>query len=239
MRSLLICAARVWLGAGPLAGALVEDDVAVWRFSLENPSLSVFALEVEDLEAPAGCLRGLGGHLQVREIFRTSRPSVGKYSFCLTLPPGFEPESHQALQSGGRYLTVDYVPLDNVKQRHLDLQPPLLLDSPEARQALAQLMVVDSPLMLPLCLGVLILPLVSVVSLVLAERHAAWPRLLRGLSLLAPPTAVGLYLWYESLVSPYYNIRIDLLLLWPALLVAALSWMVALLRLVRPARPRT
>ena len=51
---------------------------------------------------------------------------------------------------------------------------------------------------------------------------------------LLPLAALGLYAFYESGVSVYTNIRVDLLLIYPALFLALLSWpaliVVALLR---------
>lgn len=41
---------------------------------------------------------------------------------------------------------------------------------------------------------------------------------------LLPLAALGLYAFYESGVSVYTNIRVDLLLVYPALLVTLLSW---------------
>jgi hypothetical protein len=41
---------------------------------------------------------------------------------------------------------------------------------------------------------------------------------------LLPLAALGLYAFYESGVSVYTNIRVDLLLIYPALFVTLLSW---------------
>ena len=41
---------------------------------------------------------------------------------------------------------------------------------------------------------------------------------------LLPLAALGLYAFYESGVSAHTNIRVDLLLIYPALFVALLSW---------------
>lgn len=41
---------------------------------------------------------------------------------------------------------------------------------------------------------------------------------------LLPLAALGLYAFYESGVSVYTNIRVDLLLIYPALFLAILSW---------------
>ena len=78
---------------------------------------------------------------------------------------------------------------------------------------------------LPLLLAVLCLPVVGFVLLAIARRVPAPKRTAIWRTVLIMPAAeIGLYAYYESGISSYSNIRIDMLVILPALLVALSLW---------------
>lgn len=81
------------------------------------------------------------------------------------------------------------------------------------------------------------LPVACLLLFALSLRRSTPPLVRRRLRLavfLVPLAALGLYAFYETGISTYTNIRVDLLLIYPALLLAFLFWpallVVALLR---------
>ena len=85
----------------------------------------------------------------------------------------------------------------------------------------------------PLALVVLLSPILCLALFVLSLMRRFPDSLRRRFAaaiLPVPPVALLLYFAYESGISPLTNIRVDLLLLYPALVVAFLFWPALLLR---------
>ena len=83
----------------------------------------------------------------------------------------------------------------------------------------------DLNLILNGCLyGLAVLAALSVVPWRLRERRNRW-------TLWLPPTALALYLAYEITMPARWNIRLDLLLVLPLLLIVVLAWLVRLVLL--------
>jgi hypothetical protein len=79
----------------------------------------------------------------------------------------------------------------------------------------------------PVALMILAAPVVCVALFALSLPRSVPEGRRRRLRLavgLLPLAALGLYAFYESGVSVYTNIRVDLLLIYPALFVTLLSW---------------
>jgi len=79
----------------------------------------------------------------------------------------------------------------------------------------------------PVALMILAAPVVCVAPFALSLPRSVPEgrrRRLRLAIVLLPLAALGLYAFYESGISVYTNIRVDLHLLYPALFVALLSW---------------
>ncbi len=73
--------------------------------------------------------------------------------------------------------------------------------------------------------GLAVLAALSAAAWRLRERHNRW-------TLWLPAAALALYLVYEIAMPAHWNIRLDLLLIFPLLLIVVLAWLVlpALLR---------
>ncbi len=72
--------------------------------------------------------------------------------------------------------------------------------------------------------GLAVLAALSVVPWRLRERRKRW-------TLWLPPAALALYLVYETTMPVCWNIRLDLLLILPLLLIVVLAWLVRLVLL--------
>lgn len=68
--------------------------------------------------------------------------------------------------------------------------------------------------------------LICLMRLRLTELSRAGRRMLTAAILVIPVLALGIYGYYESGISIYSNIRIDVLVLWPALALAFAFWLV-------------
>ena len=85
------------------------------------------------------------------------------------------------------------------------LQGPLIVAGASQRKAVAAALVHDSRLLWPLFVVIVLSPVLAALP-----RHR-W---------LAPAVGIAAYIAYETLMSNAYDIRIDLLVLWPALIVS-------------------
>ena len=77
--------------------------------------------------------------------------------------------------------------------------------------------------------GLAVLAALSVVPWRLRERRNRW-------TLWLPAAALALYLIYEISMPALWNIRLDLVLILPLLLIVGLAWLVRLVRLRRGRR---
>jgi hypothetical protein len=187
-------------GSEPLA-----EDLAAWRYGLENPSLSIFAFELMDLDERTRC-----GHLRVDTVLRTSIPRPGTYAFCVDPITSRGSELARVLHIGESYLSLDYISEDTEQSGRLRLGPPFLRDSTELRQRVRGQMVVDSPWLGPLLWGSILAAMAAAFLAWTGARLHAW------LSLLVALSSVACYALYERLLSSIYDIRVDLFVVWPA-----------------------
>lgn len=83
---------------------------------------------------------------------------------------------------------------------------------------------------------ILILPVINLAlyMLIIKSSSIQIKNRLKKVVFLIPLLAVILYLLYEAGVSPYYNIRVDLLLIYPALILNFSFWSILLVQFFRP-----
>jgi hypothetical protein len=233
----------------------IEEDLSAGMSPLENPNFDavvVSVLSTENRGATNGdppvsrvwveeVLRGRGQHEVMRAVWQT-QPGPGDYEVTADFEDGkyVEPvaadrwyEEPLRGPSPGERLIVFYADEEvdggvsvqiayegtqsNVRNAVENLAPP-------ERSAWVQgplfLVIILSPV---ICLALFALSIVRRFPDALRRRFAV-------AIVPVPPLALLLYLYYESGISVYTNIRVDLLLVYPALVVALLFWPALLLR---------
>ena len=198
-------------------------------YALGNPQIDVFVIQVVSVEEQASACRGdPGGELIVRRVVRGQHLLPGSFRFCLTSEPG-EGVDQRALVQGSSWIVLHYVDVSAVNSRLLSLRLPFIPYSDANLATVDSMAVRDSPLLKPLGVSVLLLSLAAIVlflTLRSSRERGASPRVwasLRFCTVLSAGAAILAYWWYEKLMSPYYDIRIDVLVLWPLLGFALLA----------------
>ena len=121
---------------------------------------------------------------------------------------------------GDKLIVFSYVPKGAPE---LVLQGPVFRYSDENRLLIIDQMAPperEDWIQLPIIALILLIPLLSIFFYRCSKHNNLSDtkrKLFRKLALILPLLALGLYVYYESGISMYSNIRIDLLLIWPAL----------------------
>ncbi len=240
VRSLVLFLLLAWALPADSRGVVEEvpDELSFAR----NSAFSVFAVTIVRAETQ---LRTDGdspdGVLRVDQVLRGRDVTPGEYDYRLPARPRRDineqdqrertaPPPTDGPADGDHLVVFSYLGTQPLQDDSLIvLQGPLIRDTPENRALVEDQLVHESRLLAPLFFLVLLVVAVALASLLLSMR-ASSPHRTHRLPVILPPIAVILYLIYESLVSPYANIRIDLLVLWPALAVAIIVCGVGLAR---------
>jgi hypothetical protein len=254
---ILLLAALLLVGSSPARADVypVGEQLAVGTAPLENPhfdAVVVSVISTDDLRATNGdpptsrvrveeVLRGRGQPEFMRVVWMT-QPGPGDYEATSRFRDGEYAEPiaedrwyEEALRGpgSGERLIVFYA--DEEADGSVTVQSAYSATDENIRRAAANLAAPERSgwIQAPVALVVLASPLACLVLLVFSLLQRFPDGLRRRFAAAVvpiPPLALLLYLFYESGISTYSNIRIDLLLIYPALFLAFLFWPMLLLR---------
>ncbi len=198
----------------PPGPSLITENPYYAESLIENPQFTVLAVEVLRADIVEGTnVAPPEGQFRVIKVLRGRNVRRGDYLYKVILhKPNTEDAAVWAAQPahgpvpGDKLIVFAGVGSQPVAEGGvIALQGPMIRDVPRLRGQVAGELVYDSELMFPLFLLVLASPILGFV------RRIGW---------LSIPVAFGAYAVYERLMSPAYDIRIDLLFIWPALLAS-------------------
>jgi hypothetical protein len=205
----------------PPGPSLITDNTYYAQSLMENPQFTVLAVEVLQAEIVEGTNAAPPeGKFRVVKVLRGPNVKRGDYLYKVILhKPNTEdaavwgPQPAHGPVPGDKLIVFAGVGSQPVAEGGvIALQGPMIRDVPRLRDQVVDQLVYDSKLMFPLFLLILASPILGFV------RRIRW---------LSIPVAFWAYSVYERLMSPAYDIRIDLLLIWPALLASVLVPLVA------------
>jgi|SRR5215203_1954378 len=199
----------------PPGSSLIVENTYSAQSLIEDPQFTVLVVEV----LRAGIVEGTNaappdGEFRVVKVLRGRNVRRGDYLYKVILhKPNTEDAAVWGSQPahgpvpGDKLIVFAGVSQLVSEGGFIALQGPMIRDVPGLRDQVVRNLVYDSELMFPLFLLVLASPILGFV------RRIRW---------LSIPVAFGAYAVYERLMSPAYDIRIDLLFIWPALLASVL-----------------
>lgn len=199
----------------PPGPSLVVDSTSYAYDLIRNPQFTVLAVEV----LRAGIVKGTNaappeGEFRVVEVLRGKiRPGVYRYRVMLHRRSTEDAAVWNSRPAhgpapGDKVIVFAYVGAQPLAEGGvISLQGPMIRDVPRLRAEVTRSLVHDSKLELPLFLLILAAPALGFL------RRFGW---------LSPVVAFGAYVVYEAQMSPTYDIRVDLLFLWPALVASVL-----------------
>ena len=222
----------------PVGASAVEETVPDHASFLKNPHFAVLVVTITEAETHKATHQNPpGGTLTVDEILRGRIIPPGTYSYAIEpsrthadfipgtndLKPEWYDRPMQQLTMGGRYIVTTYATQESLEdERFLYLHTSQYVYTEQNQvRVMAQMTAEERS-------GAVQFPLfLTIVALPFASRKLAGRRKARQQSVgKAPPlmalVAFPLYVFYETGISGYTDIRIDLLLILPALAVAAL-----------------
>lgn len=200
--------------------SLIVEDLGSASTLIDNPQFTVLVVEIVDPRVIAGTnAHPPEGKFRVLEVLRGRNVEPGVFEYRkLTVPaeardqklwnsqPLVGPAQHD------RLIVFTYVGSQRPPAGSLIvLQGPMIRDTPELRAKLVKRLKHDSPFQIPLALVILISPFLAL------RKRQPW---------LSAPVALIAYAAYESTISIYYDIRVDLLILLPVVAVSVLLPMV-------------
>lgn len=199
----------------PPGPSLITENTYYAQSLIEDPQFTVLVVKVLRAKIVEGTNAAPPeGQFRVVEVLRGRNVPRGRYSYRFVSGRPRQDEDPATWNSkpvhgpvpGDDLIVFTYVG-DQPKAEGdlIALQGPMIRDVPRLRDQVAGKLVHDSKLMFPLFLLVLASPVLGFV------RRIGW---------LSIPVAFGAYSVYERLMSPAYDIRIDLLLIWPALIAS-------------------
>lgn len=226
------------------------DDLAKARWFLENPQLAVLLVEVTEARVSQG--RNAAppeGRLRVEQVLRGDL-APGSYRYRVLTSEGLNDRDARGEltrewrerplagpETGDRVVAFSYLGDDAPQPGGwIALQGPQVRVTPESLPSIESEIVRNSPLLGPLATTATLLPLAGMVCLLLSLRRTVAETTRRRLahaSVALPLVALAAYLAYERLLSPAYNIRIDLLLMVPLLALGLAASLAGTLRLAR------
>jgi len=198
----------------PPGPSLITENTYYARSLIENPQFTVLVVEVLRADVVEGTNAAPPeGKFRVVKVLRGRNVRRGDYLYKVILhKPNTEDAAVWGSQPahgpapGDKLIVFAGVGSQSVAEGGvIALQGPMIRDIPRLRDQVTGKLVYDSELQFPLFLLVLAAPFLGFV------RRIGW---------LSIPLAFGAYAVYERLMSPYYDIRIDLLLIWPALIAS-------------------
>lgn len=199
----------------PPGPSLITENPYYAQSLIEDPQFTVLVVKV----LRAGVVEGTNaappeGEFRVVKVLRGRNVTRGRYGYRFVAgrprqdedPTAWSSEPVHGPVPGDELIVFTYVG-DQPKAEGdlIALQGPMIRDVPRLRDQVTGKLVYDSALQLPLFLLVLASPILGFV------RRIGW---------LSIPVAFGAYAAYERLMSPEYDIRIDLLFIWPALIAS-------------------
>lgn len=198
----------------PPGPSLITENTFYAQSLMENPQFTVLAVEVLRADIVEGTnVAPPEGMFRIVKVLRGPNVRRGDYLYKVIL---HKPNTEDAAIWGAQpahgpvpgdklivFAGVGSQPL--AEGGVIALQGPMIRDIPRLRDQVGRNLVYDSELMFPLFLLILAAPILGFV------RRIGW---------LSIPVAFGAYRVYERLMSPAYDIRIDLLFIWPALLAS-------------------
>ena len=226
------------------------DDLAQARWFLEDPQFAMLLVEVTEARVSQG--RNAAppeGRLRVERVLR-GELAPGSYRYRVSAPEGLDDRDARGEptrewrerplagpETGDRVVAFSYLG-DAPPQPGgwILLQGPRVRYTPESLSSIESEIVRDSPFLGPLFATALFLPVAGVVCLLLSLWRAVAEttrRRLERASVALPLVALAAYLVYDGLLSPAYDIRIDLLLLYPLLALGLAASVAGALRLAR------
>ena len=199
----------------PPGPSLITDNTYYAESLIEDPQFTVLAVEVLHAEIVEGTNAAPPeGKFRVVKVLRGRNVRRGDYLYKVILhKPNTEdaavwgPQPAHGPVPGDKLIVFAGVSQLVSEGGLIALQGPMIPDTPRLRDQVVDQLVYDSELMFPLFLLILASPILGFV------RRLRW---------LSVPVAFGAYSVYERLMSPAYDIRIDLLFIWPALLASVL-----------------
>ncbi|MES1243851.1 MAG: hypothetical protein ABUT39_19755 [Acidobacteriota bacterium] len=200
----------------PPGPSLIVETTSYADSLIRNPQFTVLAVKV----LRAGIVQGTNaappeGEFQVVEVLRgggSVGPGTYRYKVALHRQATedaavWDSRPVHGPVPGDELIVFTYAGSQPVANGGiLWLQGPMIRDTPSLRTRVVENLEHDSELQFPLFLLILAAPALGFV------RRIGW---------LSLPVAFGAYAVYENLMSSAYDIRVDLLLIWPALIASA------------------
>jgi len=226
------------------------DELVQARWFLEDPQFAVLLVEVTEARVAQGRnAEPPEGRLRVDRVLRGDL-APGSYRYRVLAPQGTNDRDARGEltrewrerplagpETGERVVVFSYLGHEPTQPGGwITLQGPQVRYTPESLPSIESQIVRNSPLLGPLATTAMFLPVAGVVCLLLSLRRAlaeTTRRQLERASVALPLVALAAYLAYEQLLSPVYNIRIDLLLLYPLLMLGLAASLAGALRLAR------
>ena len=236
LTAFLLCVAPT-VAASPVVDGLPPNVESLLR----NPTFSVLVVSITEATVESGT-NGSPPHgtLDVEVVLRGRYFSAEEYRYRMMpsrggsgyddLRPEWSTKPLDGPASGDRLIVFSYTSKAVAPGSVFTLQGPLIRDTPEVRRQLEARLVHESWLRVPLFFIVLFLPLMALGALLVSRNSppaSGSARMLSRLSMILPPLAFLFYFLYEWLLSSAYDIRVDLLLLWPVLALGAIVWVIA------------
>jgi hypothetical protein len=238
--SILFIALVVFIPFTSVHSDIVEEVPDYAQFT-RNPHYHILVVTIQEIKDSITVNEWPpSGRLQVEYVIRGRVVTPGVYRFRISPPmsgidiekatrkPKNEWLERQYIgpQKGDKVIISVYTTRDAIKKSNeLVIQGPIYRFTEENRErVIAQLAPPERTIMiqLPLFFLILFFPGASVVCSVIARRKNIPDRKkqrFRIIAILLPLLSLILYIYYEAGISLYSNIRIDLLILWPAMLV--------------------
>ncbi len=236
----LACVTFVLLISCPVFASGVVEEVSDYAQFTRNPHFHILVVSVLEINKRVTTnANPPNGKLKVDDIIRGRIVKPGSYRFLISPPIGGEDiervtnkpmkewleKGYVGPSVGDKLIIFVYTTREALRKTGtLFIQGPIYRYTEENRFRVTEQMALPERtvwIQLPLFFVILLLPVASIIFSAISRKkniNKVRKQNLKAISLLLPLLSIILYIYYESGISSYSDIRIDLLIIWPAMI---------------------